>query len=87
MMNGSNTPIRRWSAIATITAVDAKKISFKDSAGKDQTSNFTKETLVMGSDGKKTDIKALKKDQKIIISGDKDQKGENRTVTRIRIQK
>ncbi|MCX6727556.1 MAG: hypothetical protein NTX11_01960 [Candidatus Saccharibacteria bacterium] len=87
MMNGSNTPIRRWSAIATITAVDAKKISFKDSAGKDQTANFTKETLVMGSDGKKTDIKALKKDQKIIISGDKDQKGENRTVTRIRIQK
>ena len=87
MMNGSNPPIRRWSAIATITDVNDKKISFKDSQNKEQSATFTKESSVIGSDGKKTDFKALKKDQKIIISGDKDQKGENRTVTRIRIQK
>jgi hypothetical protein len=87
MLNGSNSPLRRWSAIATITEVSDKKLSFKDSAGKEQKASFTKETAFLGSDGKKTDVKALKKDQKVIISGEKDEKGENRTVTRIRIQK
>lgn len=87
MMNGSNSPLRRWSAIATITEVNDKKLSFKDSTGKEQTASFTKETVFLGSDGKKTDVKALKKDQKVIISGDKDEKGENRTVSRIRLQK
>lgn len=87
MMNGSNSPLRRWSAIATITDVNDKKLSFKDSAGKEQTATFTKETVFLGSDGKKTDVKALKKDQKVIISGEKDEKGENRIVTRIRLQK
>ncbi len=87
MSSGSSSPLRRWTAIATIIDVNDKKLSFKDSAGKEQTATFTKESVFLGSDGKKTDVKALKKDQKVIISGNKDEKGENRTVTRIRIQK
>ena len=78
---------RRWSAIGTITDVNDKTIKIKDSRDKEESANFTKDTSVIGSDGKKTDVKALKKGQKIIISGEKDDKDQNRTVTRIRIQK
>ena len=78
---------RRWSSIGTITDVNDKTIKVKDARGKEQTASFTKDTIVTSSDGKQTDAKALKKDQKVIVTGDKDEKGNNLTVSRIRIQK
>ena len=78
--------IPRWSAIGTVQEVSDKVIKVKNSKGDVQEAQITKDTIITDKTAKKTDIKAVAKDQKVIISGTKDDKGKL-TALRIRIEK
>lgn len=74
----------RWTAVGTVTEVSSDKIKVKDSRGQDKEASITKETKIVNRKGEQKSVNDLKKDQKVIVSGEKD--GNNLTVTRIRIQ-
>lgn len=85
LQSAANSASKRWSQIGTVTEVTDSKIKIKDSKGEEE-ALVNGETVVTGSDGKKADIKAVKKDQRVVATGTKDDKGVQ-TATRIRIQK
>lgn len=75
----------RWTSIGTITNITENKLVLKDIRGDTKEAKLTKESRITDRMGKTLTRNDLKKDQKIIVSGERDKKG-NLTVTRIRVQ-
>ena len=82
--NGANTPGNRWTAIGTITDVSDKKIKIKNTKGEITEADIVSDTAITDKSGKKVDAKTLKKDQKVVASGVKEDKGNK--AQRIRLQ-
>lgn len=76
----------RKTFIGTVASISDKQIEVTPRTGDKAKVVITETTRITGSDGKKTDVKAIKKDQKVIVSTTKDKDGKY-TATRIRIQK
>ncbi len=84
--SGSNPASQnRWTSVGTVQDISATSITVKDSRGETKQAKIESNTAVVDSKAAKTNVQAIKKDQKVIISGTKDDKG-NLTATRIRIQ-
>lgn len=77
----------RKTVIGTISAVDEKSFEVAPRQGDKVRIVFDKDTQVTGADGKKTDTKALKKDQKVIVTSKISSDKKTYTAQRIRIQK
>ncbi len=84
--NPSSSLMNRKTFIGTVSSVNDKALEITPRTGDKVTIKITSDTKVTGSDAKKTDVKAIKKDQKVIVSTTKDKDGKY-TATRIRIQK
>lgn len=81
------TNSNRWTSVGTITEVSDSKIKVKDSRDQEKEATITKDTQIVNRKGDKLAAKDLKKDQKVIVSGEKDAKDDKKlTVTRIRLQ-
>ncbi len=78
--------MNRKTFIGSISSIDKKTIEITPRTGDKVKVGINDETRITGSDAKKIDIAALKKDQKVIVSTTKDKNGSY-TATRIRIQK
>jgi hypothetical protein len=79
---------RRWSAVGAVEEVSDRSIKVINSKGDFIESFITKATVITGTDGKITELKAVKKGSRIIAIGTKDEKDQNiLTATRIRIQR
>ena len=77
----------RKSVFGTVTKVSDNSIDVKARTNNTTTTiAIDKNTIITGPDAKKTDAKALKNDQSVIVSGIADKSG-NVTAQRIRIQK
>jgi len=85
--DNKNAPSQnRRSIIGTLTKIDGNNLEVKDRAGKITKIKLDDKTQITGSDLKKTDAKALKADQKVIITGTKNS-DKSLTATRVRIQR
>lgn len=84
--NNLPSSMSRKTFIGTITSIKDTSIEIALKTGEQQTLTINDETRITGSDAKKTDDTALKKDQKVIVSSTKNKDGSY-TATRIRIQK
>lgn len=84
----ANTPIsNRWTSVGTITTVSDSSITVKDSRGQEKVAAITKDTKIVNRKNEDLKPSDLKKDQRIIISGTKDEKDKNKlSATRIRLQ-
>lgn len=78
--------MNRKTFIGSISSIDKKTIEITPRTGDKVKVSINDETRITGSDAKKIDFAALKKDQKVIVSTTKDKNGSY-TATRIRIQK
>ncbi len=77
----------RWTSVGTVQEVSEKQIKVKDSRNETKEAAITKDTVIVDRKGTKLSAKEIKKDQRVIISGTKDEKDKNKlTATRIRIQ-
>jgi len=74
----------RWNAIGIISEINESNIKVIDPRKKEYNAQITKDTMIVDRKGTKLTTKDLKKDQKVIISGDKN--GDKFRATRIRIQ-
>lgn len=79
-----STLSNRWSAIGTVQEIRDNLITVRDSRGKEQQATINKDTTITDKTAKKVDIKTIKNDTKVIVSGTKDNKG-SLTATRIRL--
>lgn len=85
--NGNSSVSNRWTSVGTVIEVSDKSIKIKDSRDQEKTASITKETKIVNRKGESLSAKDLKKDQKVIVSGTKDEKDEKKlTATRIRLQ-
>lgn len=84
--NSRSTIASRKTYIGTISSIDNKTIEITPRTGDKVKVTIDNNTRITGSDSKKTDAKALKKDQKVIVSSMKNKEGKY-TATRIRIQR
>lgn len=82
----TNPSLTRKTTVGTITKVDDKGMEVAPKTGDKVKIKFDKSTIFTGSDLKKTDVKALKKDQKVIVSS-KINDDKSLTAIRVRIQK
>ena len=76
----------RKTFIGTIASVSDKSMELTPRTGDKVKVTIDDTTRITGGDAKKSDVKALKKDQKVIVSTTKSKDGVY-TATRIRIQK
>lgn len=77
----------RWTSVGTVQEVSDSKIKVKDSRNETKEASITKDTIIVDRKGTKLTAKDIKKDQRVIVSGTKDEKDKNKlTATRIRIQ-
>lgn len=82
--NSSLINQNRWTAVGTVQEVSDSQIKVKDSRDQIKEASITKETKIVDRKGTDLSAKDIKKDQRVIISGEKD--GDKLTATRIRIQ-
>lgn len=83
----SNTVnLKRKSIVGNVVNVSAKSIEVKPKNGETVKAKIDEDTTVYGVDRKKTDYKAIKKDQLVYITANIEDDKSN-TATRIRIQK
>ena len=75
----------RWTSVGTVQEVSDATIKVKDSRGETKDAKITKDTNIVDRKGTKLAAKDIKKNQRVIVSGTKDDKN-NLTATRIRIQ-
>lgn len=75
----------RWTSVGTVQEVSDNSIKVVDSRKETKQAKITKDTTIVDRKGTKLTAKDIKKDQRVIISGTKDDKN-NLTATRIRIQ-
>ncbi len=79
----SNT---RWNGVGTVTEVSNSTITIKESVGGTRMAAITKSTEILDRKNKKISIDQIKKDQRVIVSANKDAKDANKlTATRIRV--
>lgn len=83
----SRTSMSRKTFIGTVASITDQVIEISPRTGDKTKVTINSETRITGSDGKKSDIQAIKKDQKVIVSTTKDKEGKSYTATRIRIQR
>ena len=74
----------RWTAVGTIIEASESEVKIKDSRDQIKTASINKDTKIVDRKGTEVPAEDLKKDQRIIASGEKD--GDNLTVTRVRLQ-
>ena len=84
--NSLPSMLNRKTFIGTVASISDKSIEIVPKTGNKTKVAINNETRVTGSDAQKTDVKAIKKDQKVIVSTTKDKDGKY-TATRIRIQR
>lgn len=82
--NASNVSSNRWASVGTILEVSDSEIKVKDSRNQEKVAKITKDTKIVDRKGTNLTTKELKKDQRVIVSGEKD--GNKLTATRIRLQ-
>lgn len=75
----------RWTSVGTVQEISDSSIKVVDSRKETKQAKITKDTTIVDRKGTKLTAKDIKKDQRVIISGTKDDKN-NLTATRIRIQ-
>ncbi len=74
----------RWTSVGKITEVSDSKIKIKDSRDQEKEAEINKDTKIVNRKGDTVTAGDLKKDQSVIISGEKD--GDKLKATRIRLQ-
>lgn len=62
----------RWTALGTIVEVSDSQIKVKDSRNQEKTAAITKDTKIVNRQGDTLKPSDLKKDQRVITSGEKD---------------
>lgn len=75
----------RWTSVGMVQEVSDRAIKVKDSRNEVKDAKITKDTSIVDRKGAKLTTKDIKKDQRVIVSGTKDDKN-TLTATRIRIQ-
>lgn len=83
--NNPASASNRWTSVGTVQEASDNSIKVVDSRKETKQAKITKDTTIVDRKGTKLAAKDIKKDQRVIISGTKDDKG-NLTATRIRIQ-
>lgn len=81
----SSASSNRWTAVGNVQEISDTNIKVKDSRDEVKDAKITKDTTIVDRKGTKLAAKDLKKDQRVIVSGTKDDKGAL-TATRIRLQ-
>lgn len=77
----------RWTSVGTVQEVSDSSIKVKDSRDEVKQAAITKDTKIVNRKGEQLKASDIKKDQRVIISGTKDEKDKNKlTATRIRLQ-
>lgn len=79
------TSSNRWTSVGSVEEVSESNIKVKDSRNEVKDAKITKDTSIVDRKGTKLTAKDIKKDQRVIVSGTKDDKNVL-TATRIRIQ-
>lgn len=81
----SNSAVsNRWTAVGLITEISDTQIKVVDSRKKEYVAEINKDTSILDRKGTKLSKSDLKKDLKVIITGEKDK--DKLKATRIRIQ-
>lgn len=80
----ATTRSSRWTTVGTVVEVTDKKIKVKDSRDQEKEATVSDDTQITDRKGNKLTIGDIKKDQRVIVSGEKD--GNNLKATRIRLQ-
>lgn len=74
----------RWTSVGTVLEISDSKIKVVDSRKQEKTAEITKDTKIVNRKGETVKTSDIKKDQRVIISGEKD--GDKLNATRIRLQ-
>ena len=74
----------RWTSVGTVQEISDSKIKVKDSRDQEKEAAINKETKIVDRKGTVLKTSDIKKDQRVIVSGEKD--GDKLVATRIRLQ-
>ncbi|RTK95082.1 hypothetical protein EKI60_01350 [Candidatus Saccharibacteria bacterium] len=80
----SSSSSNRWTSVGTVQEISDAKVKVKDSRGQEKEAEINKETKIVDRKGTALKPADIKKDSRVIVSGEKD--GDKLTATRIRLQ-